>query len=444
MYKNLLALSLLTTSGMIQGTAEENAYPYNTYYCDACSCNSCCCDDYGCDTCSCSPCDCETCCTPKPQESIDCECYTPAFYDLQCDCGFFIDGQFLYWYARETNLPYAARLILKESNAVNIDKVSLGYVKKLEHFDTKWEPGLRVGIGVNSKCDGWDYYLNWTYFHNSEKQSRKLPLDVTNPTLENEIFLNPWLNSTNFLFFSLGTPTSRTFSLFNTIAAKWETRFNQIDLEIGRKYWLSRCFTLRPYAGIRGARTKTVFSEKGTRGPLLDEIFGGVSKFFSQSTDRFKNRLWGAGFFLGLQPNWYFCRNFILYANLDGALLWGEFQSKKKESLFSSGINNSTNTIFVDLRHTSKDSFFTMSALIDLGIGLRWEKNWCCDRYRTSLDLGWEHHIWVDHGYRFKTFGTQLQDTTLSNEFAVFPENYAYDVSNLIYGGLVVRLRFDF
>jgi len=439
--KNLLALSLLTTSGMSQGAAEENAYSYNTYYCDACSCNSCCCDDYGCDTCSCSPCDCETCCTPKPQQCIDCECYTPAFYDLQCDCGFFIDGQFLYWYARETNLPYAARLSLKESNSENFESTFLGYVKKLEHFDTKWEPGLRIGVGFNSKCDGWDYYLNWTYFQNSQKQSHKIPLDITNPNTENETFLNPWINSTNALDF-VGTDfISKSFSIFNAIEAKWKTRFNQIDLEIGRKYWLSRCFTLRPFAGIRGAWTRTILSEKGTRGPL-SENFLGISNFLVQSNNQFKNRLWGTGFYLGLQPNWYFCRNFLLYANLDGALLWGEFQSKKNESYFSSGNTPEESTI-MNISNTSRNSFFTMSTLIDLGIGFRWEKTWCCDRYRSSFDIGWEHHIWFDHGYRFKTFGSQIQDTTL-NIFVSMPENFGYEMSNLIYGGLVIRLKIDF
>jgi len=50
---------------------------------------------------------CNPCCTPQPKKCIDCECYTPAFYDLQCDWGLFLSVDLLYWYARETNLNYA-------------------------------------------------------------------------------------------------------------------------------------------------------------------------------------------------------------------------------------------------------------------------------------------------------------------------------------------------
>jgi len=64
----------------------------------------------------------------------------------------------------------------------------------------------------------------------------------------------------------------------------------------------------------------------------------------------------------------------------------------ENESLFASGISNLQENTLLDESNTSKDSFFTMSTLIDLGIGLRWEENWCCDQYRTSLDLRWEHH----------------------------------------------------
>jgi len=41
-----------------------------------------------------------------------------------------------------------------------------------------------------------------------------------------------------------------------------------------------------------------------------------------------------------------------------------------------------------------------MLATPELGIGLRWEETWCCDRYRTSLDLVWEHHLIFDYNHR--------------------------------------------
>lgn len=72
-----------------------------------------------CNTCCCKPCCCKPCCVPKPKKCIDCECYTPAYYDLQCTCGFFADVAFLYWYARETNLSYALQVQAVERTTVN-------------------------------------------------------------------------------------------------------------------------------------------------------------------------------------------------------------------------------------------------------------------------------------------------------------------------------------
>jgi len=93
----------------------------------------------------------------------------------------------------------------------------------------------------------------------------------------------------------------------------------------------------------------------------------------------------------GVQPNWHFCSNFILYSNFDMALIWGQSEEKKREktSYFDSTLSNNW-----------KNAFYRMQAILDLGIGVRWEKNWCCDRYTTALDLGWEHHIWFNHNER--------------------------------------------
>ena len=28
-----------------------------------------------------------------------------------------------------------------------------------------------------------------------------------------------------------------------------------------------------------------------------------------------------------------------------------------------------------------------------------WEEYWCCEEYRSTVDIGWEHHIWFDHNH---------------------------------------------
>ncbi|NGX59142.1 MAG: hypothetical protein KR126chlam3_00289 [Chlamydiae bacterium] len=272
-----------------------------------------------------------------------------------------------------------------------------------------------------------------------------------------EFFLiNPWINA------SFHGDTEAPFLSFDKINAKWRLSFNSVDLELGRKYWLSKCFNLRPYAGLRGAWTRTTFRTKSLRnisfeieikpniGPdiLSDEVLDANFK------DRFKTRNWGAGLLGGIQPTWYFCSNFALYSNLDMALLWGECENKKREKYQTITIstkispNQGDPITFTDpsYRNLSKSKFFQMNAILDLAIGLRWEEYWCCEQYRSTFDIGWEHHIWFDHNHRnkssdfFFSIPSRQDGTPEVNGFRAYDEV----TGNLCYGGLVVRLRFDF
>ena len=86
-----------------------------------------------------------------------------------------------------------------------------------------------------------------------------------------------------------------------------------------------------------------------------------------------------------------------------------------------------------------------MTAILDLGLGFRWETTWCCDRYRTAVDLGWEHHIYFDQNHRNKTIDAMSE----SGSTTLFPDvfgyrTYAEATGNVGFGGFVLRVAFDF
>ena len=87
-----------------------------------------------------------------------------------------------------------------------------------------------------------------------------------------------------------------------------------------------------------------------------------------------------------------------------------------------------------------------MTGLLDLAIGLRWERTWCCDRYRTALDLGWEHHIFFDQNHRWKTDGLRSGTNGSSTALTNWQAYTGYDEAsgNLGLGGFVFRLNLDF
>jgi len=70
-----------------------------------------------------------------------------------------------------------------------------------------------------------------------------------------------------------------------------------------------------------------------------------------------------------------------------------------------------------------------MRAILGAAIGLRWEDTWCCDHYRTTLDLGWQHMILFDLHQRYQFPDLPLIELT------------HHDVS---LSSFVARFRFDF
>lgn len=397
---------------------------------------------------------CTPCCIPQPRAPICCECYTPAFDDMQCDYDLFVDAEFLYWYSRENNLTYAVKgQVLQRTPAVGAASPQNALSPtEYKHLETNWEPGVRLGFGWKT-CDGWDLSAYWTYYKNEKRNSVSTDSFTagTAPPLGGFLLTNPWVDEAAFRI----VPPS-----FDRISAKWNLRLNQIDLELGRKYFLSECFVMRPYMGLRGAFARTHFRTKSTFDTETFTISGGAVtttplRMPYSAIDSFVNKNWGVGLLGGLQPSWYFAQSFSIFGNIELALLWGEFKSRKKENYDSTAFTVAggvvTQQADAHVLGESKDNFFGMQPILDLALGIRWERDWCENRYRFALDAGWEHHIWFDYNTRDKLFissGTLASpgvvNGTLSNVLTSVDTKVVAETNNLMFGGFVLRARFDF
>lgn len=386
---------------------------------------------------------------PESISCYDCECYTPAYYDLQCNWGITLSVDFLYWYGKETGLAYAQKtktLFYEEKQ----NGIPTGFGQliltpyKTEHLKTKWKPGVRGGLGWTSDCDGWDLYFHWTYYSNRSSRSTSVepfPSDVRAgiepafmPPLNAFGLLSPWVNPALIINFN---PTSTSLVIWDKVSASWRLHLNSVELELGRKFWLSPCSSMRPYIGLRGGWTETKFSITSSR--FTKE---GSFIVIPKSVNKFKNCFWGIGFTGGFQPNWYFSKCFSVFGKGDFSLLWGYFDIKRtgKPTWTFTSLNTGETSID-SLRSKSKNNFDSMQGIFDLAIGLRFEDTYCCDQYRFALDLGWEHHIWYDHNHRNRFSQSVLTDNNDQEQaYASFNETYG----NLIMGGLVIQARFDF
>jgi hypothetical protein len=378
MKKQLLALSMIATSGLMAGNSSAT---YENMQQDCCS-----------------PC----CNNPRP--CVDSECYIPAFHNLQCDCGFFFDVEFLYWYSRQNTAPYARRFeLISDGSETSTPPSTVEVTRSLATLDESWDPGVRVGLGWNMGCDGWDLSLFWTYYKNTSSESFSIPE-----------FAGDYPISLGDFGIEVFAPTfGDTINAFSSLRSKWTNRFNEIDFVLGKKVWWSHCFAIRPYAGLRGAWTRTRFEINGQDGPKGD------SNYLKQVSNRFEDKIWGVGFVGGIDPTFYFTDCFAIYANLGFSVQWGKFEEKNTGSVYIE--NDNTSGINANYSNNYSFEYYLMSSILDTGLGLRWESTWCDCQYRSNFDIGWEHHIWMPHSGRVGDVNADLG-----------------------YGGLVVRVRFDF
>jgi len=380
----------------------------------------------------CTQVDCGCCCASDEfSSSLDrCEGYTPAYYDLVCDWGISLSVDFLYWYGRESNLTYAGQYETVSTQDER-DPTSTALVPTdYEYISTDWEPGIRVGLGLNLNCDGWDVRGEWTYYKNTKSSK------VTSPVLELPLVVGDVLLGTPWSEFGMTSPQ------FNQIKANWKFRWNGLDLELGRRYWLSRCFAFRPSVGLRGGWTKTDFDLKGTLAELEN---GGADQINIENDNCFRNSFWGGGLLTGVEPSFYFTPCFSLFGGMNLALLWGKFKYKLDCDQFRfTDLNNMTDVLVeYDYSYDLKTDSYGMQPVFDLALGLRYEMNFCCDRFLLVGEAGWEHHIWLDHNQRY--YRNYNGNQTTGDPAQIIDLISGEEIDNSVdFGGLVVRLAFDF
>ncbi len=388
---------------------------------------------------------CTPCCVPKPKKCIDCECYVPAYYNLQCDLGLYAYADFLYWYANESNLSYAMVVtgeLFEEVSAVAGFPFLRYDATDAKHIGTKWDPGFRVGFGWNTGYDGWDAEIDWTWYHNKKTSSISVPSEFSAfgipdlPGVGQRAILNPWLGSGAINdYTNLAGPTQAF--LEDNVTATWKLYLNSIDAKLGHKFWLTRRFTMRPFAGARGAWAKTIFSNIGSYTQTEIAFLSFVSN------DTFKDKFWGVGPLVGFQPEWHCTSCFSLFSNLDAALVWGQFKMTKSEN-YTAIIGNPPTPLITN--NSFHSTFSKMQAILDISFGLRWTDTWRCDRYRSYIDVSWEHHIWFDTNNRLKINSPNVNLSAgggASFNYVYF-NSYEEEVGNLSFGGLAVRAALDF
>jgi hypothetical protein len=262
-------------------------------------------------------------------------------------CGqFFLEADLLYLRAFEGGLSNACdntHIIDSEVNGTVISRLK----GKAHDPDFKWNLGFRVGAGyefADSSCGIGAY---WTHYN------------------------------------------SHTSGEHN-----WKVDFDVVDVLYGCEYYVSNCFALIPFGGLRYAQIdqrlhthhiSTITSEAGT-----DDI---------RSRGRLKEDFFGIGPLFGIEGDWDVTCGFSLYGNISIAVLYGNFHVKSNHTdEFNTGIN---------INHLRKH-IQACQAVLDLGLGVRWQTCFCEDKFLV-LQLGLEQHRYFNHN-QFCGYGDLVLD----------------------------------
>lgn len=240
-----------------------------------------------------------------------------------------IDVDLLYWQAQESGLAFVAT----ESKAIN------------PSFD--WNPGFRIGISYGFCHEDWAVSLIFTHFHT-----------------------HAWGNETRSLTPLLANPDFfEEDSDVNKATMRWRLHFGQFDLLLERNLKASSDLSFNPFLGVRVGCL---------RQKNRVQYFGGTLFPNSEDLISSKNKFLGTGLVLGTNVLWKWKKYWGLYAEGAFSLLYGEFYVHQAEY----------SEYGIAKRFGFHQTFFATSPVLDLVLGLKFDKEW------WEIHLGWEEHLY--------------------------------------------------
>jgi hypothetical protein len=229
----------------------------------------------------------------------------------------------------------------------------------------KYDPGFRIGLINHCSCDCWDFAINWTHFRTKA---------TANGTSEDAVtFFSDWERIVG------ANP--------GTARGRYTLNLDLVDLEFGRKFYVSNCFILRPQFGLRFARVNQSYRIVSSAAIGTDPLETFESRVKAHSD------FLSVGPRVGLDVELDIGCGLSLFGCAAGSIVFGKFDDHSRELL--------TDTTDIDapalgvFNYEAKSSAHRCSRTItDLAFGVKWVRclEWCNRSHPVSLAFAWEHH----------------------------------------------------
>jgi len=309
------------------------------------------------------------------------------------DClggGWFATADLLYWRLYEGGNDFAYSDHSPAGLPIN------GHMRTIVP-DFEW--GFRIGLGYFFQRDGWDLYLNGTWF-----ESDKTHYVQAGP---------------NTVFYP-NVPYPRPGALVTTVttsSGKLEFNFRNLDLELGRGFYVSKYFSLRHHYGLRAAW----ISQKKT------ETFAGGDLTNQKIHIHHENKYKGLGPRTGIDTQFHIGKGFTIEGKLALALLAGRFRVE-----YDADISEDPSTE-VDI----EANIYRFAPTIQFFLGFGYDINICRDEHHLAFRLGYENQYWWRQNQMLEFNNVTANAVNGINNFKRQSEDFGIH-------GVTFSVKFDF
>ena len=316
----------------------------------------------------------------------------------------------LYWHAKVGETEYAYSF---QPNMIQTGSIVLPQADgRTKHNEFKWDWGLKVGLGYNLPHDEWDLNALYTWFQTN-------PTDSSTKTSPSALM------------------PLRLFTTMLAIKAKshFELAYNNVDVTLGRSYFLSRMLSFRPFISVKTTWLDLDQNVTYTASSLNDFLFPGPEvttglDFKSKNSSRF----WGIGPRVGVDSKWFLGNGFSLFSDVAGSILYGYFKTRHKEFVPpNEAVFNHGDIIKGHYR------FHRFISFVQMYLGMGWQGYVNHDKQHITLKCGYE----VQYYWRVNQMH---QEEDLSSPVGSFSQRVHYErfSEDMMLYGITGEFKLDF
>ncbi len=349
--------------------------------------------------------------------------------------GFYLSADFLYWKAQEDGLEYAATF-------TPTDDTGLSFSEKLKGVNFRWKPGFRIDAGyVFGMHDSWDLGLEWTWFYGKARSSVSIPASsssLINPAVSPSSFIFPTWGSESFAAISeVPLQLQPLISPCLNASATWSLHYNMLDFDLGRHYFVTKAFSLKPYIGVRGGWINQDY---------IAEYAEVLNRTLFPAQMRADFDFKGVGPRLGLDLHWHFNCQWSLVGEVSGAVLYGPYKSRQTYTSFVAILDAGDFDLAAPLVYTNVRNQHPFQANFETALGLQWEEEFISvhmhRRHRLSLGAYYEFSQWFRQNRLIRSLPQIETDILLQNN--VDNDFFIKEHGDLGLQGFSIKARLDF